>query len=206
MGPPVGLCLKWPAAASAVERDAGRPRIFLAEMADAVAIVSVLTTGAVGLSGVVSGVWGAAKARAWQGREERISELRGVLDTAAGHLSGAIQAIAKANEDLRTAGFNQDDAKLYEGYRERARERLADAEIAQFGIWSTHARLRVRRSSDSTLATTLLDAEREVGFLGAIVKSKLANPEKLGYDEAWAKAAAAERAFYDAAADELRPK
>lgn len=172
-------------------------------MAD-VAIVSVVTTGIVGLAGVASGVWGAARARRWERREERVSELRGVLDTAAENLSGAIQAIAKASEDLRTAGFEQDDAEQCEAYRERARKHLGDAEIAQSGIWAQHNRLRVRKGSESQLATTLLDAETQVGRLGALVRRRLANPELLGYDDAWAKAAAAERAFYDVAAEELR--
>lgn len=42
-----------------------------------------------------------------------------------------------------------------------------------------------------------------VGQLGALVRRRVVNPTVTGYDEAWAKAEAAERAFYDAAAAEL---
>jgi hypothetical protein len=43
-----------------------------------------------------------------------------------------------------------------------------------------------------------------VGLLVALVAMKVIDLTFGGYDEAWAKAETAERAFYDAAAKELR--
>lgn len=141
-----------------------------------------------------------ARARYWQSREERTAELRKVLDAAAEHLSSAIQAIAEANEHLRAAGF---DPTLAEKFKQAARRRMSDAMTAQNGIWSTHNRLRLRTGSDSEVAAALADAEKQVGLLGAFVRRKLVTSDLLGYDEAWARAAAAEKAFYDAAANQL---
>jgi hypothetical protein len=177
------------------------PGPIVLQMTDFVALASVVTSGIVGLGGIGAGVWGAAKARRWQGREERVAELRTVLDAAAEHLSSSLQGIAQANDALRTAGFDPDHADAYLG---TARRRLSGATTSQNGIWSTHNRLRVRTGSQSKVAQALAAAETQVGLLGAVVRRRLVNPELLGYDEAWLKAAAAEQVFYDAAAEELQ--
>jgi hypothetical protein len=169
-------------------------------MSDAVAIVAVVSSGVVGLAGILTGVWGARAARRWQGHEERVAELRAVLDTAAGHLGDAMQAIAEANEAVRTA--SSEPERTHE-YLDRARVYLDDAMIAQKGVWSTSNRLRVRRGSDSPVAQALMDAERELGHLGAVVSRRLVTYAIPGYDEAWAKAQKAEQAFYNAAAADL---
>ena len=58
-------------------------------MTDFVALASVVTSGMVGLGGIGASVWGASRERRWKSHEERVTELRSVLDTAAANLAGA---------------------------------------------------------------------------------------------------------------------
>jgi hypothetical protein len=173
----------------------------VARISDAVAIVSVVTSGVVGVGGLLSASLGARWQRRWQSREERVAELRTVLDAGAGHIGAAMQAISQANEALRGILFepDQEDQLL-----ERARGHLADAMIAQNGIWSTSNQLRLRKGPESPVAVALDNAEHEVGMLGAVVRRKMVRPDALGYDDAWEKARLAERDFYAAAEVELR--
>jgi hypothetical protein len=169
-------------------------------MADPVAIVSVSTSGAIGLAGIFSSARAGISARRWQGKEERIAELRTVLDTGAVNLANAMQAMAEANRALTTGRMDLASADQMAS----AKQYLSDALTAQKALWITSNRLRIRRGSTSPVAEALRDAERKVGLLGALVGRKVQSPATPGYEAAWAEAEASERAFYDAAAAELR--
>jgi hypothetical protein len=173
-------------------------------MADTVAIVSVVGSTLVGLSGIGAGVYGAWAGRRWQSREERATELRDVLDTAAANIAALMQPIALANVAFTTIDITQATGADEEKLLQQARTHLQTATAAQRDLWATTNRLRVRKGSESAVATTLKAAEKEIGLLGAIVQLRLVNPSvRGGYEEAWAKAEAAERAFYDASSAEL---
>jgi len=66
-------------------------------MSDAVAIVSVLASGVVGLAGVSSTVWIALSQRRWHSSEERAADLRTVLDRTGVDLSDTILALGEAH-------------------------------------------------------------------------------------------------------------
>jgi hypothetical protein len=62
----------------------------------------------------------------------------------------------------------------------------------------------VRQGSDAAIVLALKETEKQIGLLGALVRRRVGDASITGYENQWAKAEAAERAFYDSAASELR--
>jgi len=173
-------------------------------MGDAVAIVSVAMTGAVGLVGTGAAAFAASAQRRWQRREERVVELREVLDAAAVALATTMQEAALLHREV--VGLDKLNLPESVGQErvDRARRHLDAAFIAERGIWEISNRLRVRRGSQAPVSLALKSVEHDVGLLVALVGREFAERVTLAYEDAWAKAEALERSFYDAAAAELR--
>jgi hypothetical protein len=173
-------------------------------MGDAVAIIAVATSGTVGLAGILTTSYGTVSSLRWRSREERVAELRAVLDTAAAHIAAAMQAAAEANRQLSSVRLERTPQPVGEAHVKKAREQLDAAVAAEKELWVATNRIRVRTGSTAVVAEALKDAERQVGLLVALVGRKMIEFTLEGYEEAWGKAEAAERAFYDAAAQNLR--
>ena len=174
-------------------------------MDDPVAIVSVVGSTLVGLGGLASTTWGQHATRVWQGREERASEMRAVLDAAATQIATAMQSAADAHQKLSRLDPERTPQPVGQAGLDKAAEQLASAIGAERQIWVASNRLRVRTGAEAHVALALKKAEHEVGLLVAIVereKRDLVTSED-NYTAAWASAEAAERAFYDAAAKDL---
>ena len=69
-------------------------------MSDAVAIISVVTSGIVGLGGLASTVWSAGRERTWKSREERTIDLRAMLESVSERFPLAMFAAAHMWEDI----------------------------------------------------------------------------------------------------------
>jgi hypothetical protein len=167
-------------------------------MADAVAIVSVATSGVVGLSGIVLNYRGAAIARQWQSREERIIELRDILDSAARALGHAKQRISAAHVVITQAPgseeANTEDTNIL-------LESTGDDVILLWTLWN---RVRIRTGNDSDLALALAHARKTLALLLTQVRQEFTGQASVKeYREAWDTAHAAEIALYETAAKEI---
>jgi hypothetical protein len=181
-------------------------------MTDLVAIVSVVTSGAIGLAGLVSTAVGQRAARQWQseqqrearhweGREERVAELRAVLDVAADVLARAMRGLYEANQVLSAADV--DTARNDEMLRD-ARAQFEFALAARNDLWLTVNRVQVRTGANSAVSAALEAVERRIEILSGFVQDRLMlDKNRPGFDAAWKEAFDAENAFYDAAANEL---
>jgi hypothetical protein len=174
-------------------------------MSDAVAIVAVASSGVVGVAGVASGVYGAARERRWRGREERVAELRTVLDDAAQAITAAMQALANAHLAIAVpAPIDRTPAKVANEQIARAHELLDASGAAQRGLWAIANRVRLRTGPNSEVARALGETEHAVGLLGAFVKREVADAAHASdYGDAWRTAHGAQEAFYAASAREL---
>jgi hypothetical protein len=171
-------------------------------MSDAVAIVSVVSSGVVGLGGLVTTTWGAARARRWQGREERIAELRTILDAAAAQMSAGTQALADAHDAVCKAGSGSTGH-----FAELAADHLSGATRSLTEMWTLWNRVRVRTGSESTIARTLLEVHRAIGELYVVVRRELGMvAADDDYGPKWEVAQNAQGGFFDAAAKELSGK
>lgn len=176
-------------------------------MADSVAIVSVVTSGVVGVGGILSAAWGAWTGRKWQAREERLAELRNVLDAAALALAQALRALYEANKLLSLAG---DLRATREQLDAAAREQLDNALGARAGLWAIVNRVQVRTGSASPIATALETVERRIESLHSFVDtlrkpSEASAGEEPDFDQLWMDAKVAENTFYDVAEAALWP-
>jgi hypothetical protein len=111
------------------------PRPIFPPVSDAVAVIAVAFSGTAGLAGIATTTYGAAAQRRWQGREERVTELRKVLDTAAVSVANAMQAIALAHRELQGLDFDTTPEVVGEKRISRARERIDEAVAAEREIW-----------------------------------------------------------------------
>ena len=124
-----------------------------------------------------------------------------MLDAAAEHIATAMQAISEAQDAIRAAGI---DPEREEEALHDARNWMGQAMAAQKWIWTTVNRLSIRKGPSHPAAQALEAAERAIGMLGGNVRRRLVHRDLPDYDEAWAKAQNAEKAFYAAAEAELR--
>lgn len=171
-------------------------------MADAVAIIAVSTSGVVGIGGLVSTAYGAAAGRRWRSREERAIELRKVLDAAAVSLARSMHALTETEAALHGAVSDTEHA---DAAYASAHEWLGEVIGAQKELWSATSQVQVRTGSTSPVALAIKAAESKVDAVGKVMtRNVLRRLELPGYTEARAEAEASERAFYDAAAAELR--
>ncbi len=171
-------------------------------MGDAVAIVSVATSAAVGVTGIVSTVYGAISERRWRSSEERVAELRDVLDAAACALGASMQNVAEAHASIDVASLGAEAVRAT-----YASDELAAAGKQLHELWVLWNRVRVRVGQDATVARALVDARQAILALDDLVRKELGRLEgdRVRYRGAWDRARAAETAFYRAAAAELSP-
>jgi hypothetical protein len=168
------------------------------EISDAVAIIAVTTSGIVAIGGIVATAYSASSQRRWQSIEERTTELRTVLDSAAGSLARAMHALVETERALH--GAVGEDPKADEAYA-GAHEWLGEAVAALKELWTATTRIQVRMGSASPVAQAAKDAEFKLDAVGKVLtRNVIRRLELPGYAEARAEAEAAERAFYDAAA------
>jgi hypothetical protein len=118
-------------------------------MSDSVAIVSVAFSGSVGLAGIAVSAFGATAQRRWQAREERLTELRSVLDSAGEALASAMQSFASAASSLddfySVVASGQDGS----GYRSKSIGHMEDGRTAQRAIWGLSNRIKVRTGPET---------------------------------------------------------
>jgi hypothetical protein len=166
-------------------------------MADAVAIVSVATSGLVGLSGLVLNYRGAENARRWQGREQRLAELRDILDSAAQSLGIALQEIAGAHAEIALASGGPRPAS--------AVRRLNDGREALTTLWILWNRVRVREGAAADVAVALSLAREAAARLDTLVRQELEGREAsdADYRSRWNAAHTAEIGFYEIAASSV---
>jgi hypothetical protein len=169
--------------------------------ADAVAIVSVLASGVVGLAGVSSTVWIALAQRRWHSSEERAADLRTVLDRTGVDLSDTILALGEAHWAAEQAS-SKPEAKneLHEqGWAAERRSRASRASLR-----AAVKRVSVRRGAKDPIGLALDRVNLEIKELAEAVKDDLQGPmDKTRYEAAWNAVEKAELSFYSATEDVL---
>jgi hypothetical protein len=78
-------------------------RRIVRKISDAVAIVSVVTSGVVGVAGLSSTVYIARAQRRWQSHEERVADLRSILDSAGADIAQTVLVLGEANWAAKAA-------------------------------------------------------------------------------------------------------
>lgn len=170
-------------------------------MSDLVAVASVVTSGVVGISGLAAAAVGATRQRRWEASELRAQELRGVLDDAAMAVAGALQAFGSSNAQV-TLAIKQPRAR--DECLERSRQLFEQGGEYQTELWRAWNRLRVRAGPDAPISRALLDAQHSLGLVADAVGNRRRSLENSDADYLgrWQRAADAEKAFYQLAADE----
>jgi hypothetical protein len=176
-------------------------------MGEAVAIISVCVSGLVGLGGLASTVWAAARERRWKSREERATEFRTALETGCEVLMQLAWAVAdarsKAKRDKLVSGDLQNQIDSLADDLNRINSLLADdlKRIDSLARQATivGAQIAVRSGSTGAEKVTFEAWLKGVSkLIGIIVRA-----DEDEWREAWAAAAAAEAAYLDATAKTL---
>lgn len=119
-------------------------------MTDIVAVVSVITSGAVGIGGVLVTGYGAWAERRWQRREERAIEVRTVLDDAAFPIGTELRSLSAAVQFIQNASADPSAAAQGE-LLDKARAQIDDVSDAAKQSWTVQSRLGLRLGLDSAV-------------------------------------------------------
>jgi hypothetical protein len=156
---------------------------------EAVAIVSVVSTAVVGLAAT----WGRGRELRWQTREERTTELRGVLDEACEKLTATFVLLDQAHREWSVAG-------KVDPVTQRL---LVEAEKNLVLEWN---RVGVRRGADTPEFLALGRCRVECGRVGMVLDEMSAGvgpPDRQHYSDRWKAARTAETEFFNVASDAL---
>jgi hypothetical protein len=184
-----------------------RTGAYLPYISDAVAIVSVATSGVVGVAGLSSTVYIARAQRRWQSHEERVADLRLILDTAGADIAQTVLALGEANWAAEEAfgDFKSDPARR-DDLLSQGRRAVGKSLVPRGSLRSTCNRLSVRLGGGTPLPIALLEVHSELVVLGRVVSDQLETGlDKPRYNSAWNEVQRAEKSFYAAAADALKP-
>lgn len=200
---------RWPGTAAAWLHSvaaAETARIFQ-QISDVVPIVSVVTSGVVGVVGLSSTVYIARAQRRWQSHEERVADLRLILDSAGADIAQTVMALGEANWAAEGAfGEFKSDVSRRDGLLVQGRRAVDGSLVPRGSLRTTCNRLSVRLGGESPVPIALLDVHSELVTLGRVVSEQLdTGPDMTRYNAAWNAAEEAERSFYAAAADALKP-
>jgi hypothetical protein len=117
-------------------------------------------------------------------------------------MSAGTQALADAHDAVCKAGSGATGH-----FAQLAADHLVGATRSLSGLWTLWNRIRVRTGAESRIACTLLEVHRAIGKLYVVVQNELglvaANDD---YGPKWEVAQTAQRAFFEAAAEELSGK
>jgi hypothetical protein len=83
-------------------------------MSETVAIVSVVSSGVVGIGGIAAGYWGATSERRWKSNEERAVDARRVLEVGAEALTEMAWLIQEIRKKQLTKTVTADDLEKAE--------------------------------------------------------------------------------------------
>lgn len=172
-------------------------------MTDIVAVVSVITSGAVGIGGVLVTGYGAWAERRWQRREERAIEVRTVLDDAAFPIGTELRSLSAAVQFIQNASADPSAAAQGE-LLDKARAQIDDVSDAAKQSWTVQSRLGLRLGLDSAVVKTLAEAIEQIARLHQSVLGLVDDPWTESVSELWDSARAAEKRCYDAASSQLR--
>jgi len=183
------------------------PERILHQMADAVAIVSVVTSGVVGVAGLSSTVYIARAQRRWQSHEERVADLRQVLDAAGADIAQTVMALGEANWTAEQAfGQFKSDPARRDDLLAQGRGAAQRSLVPRGSLRTTCNRLSVRLGARNAIPIALLGVHAKLVALSEVVSEQLETGlDKPGYEAAWNAVEAAERTFFAAAAKALEP-
>jgi hypothetical protein len=182
-------------------------------MSDAVAIVSVASSAAIGFSGIVAGLYGASRARVWQAQSDRATDLRALLDTT--NLEPVLQRLFRAHdhgksllaEPDKSANEPESDDEASEVLEKRTIKDMEEALDAAIELRTVSDRIRLRQGSDSKTAAALSDFVNVIADMRRAIRSELADRQPYAaFDEDMKKARAKAKDFYDASASDLRSR
>ena len=162
-------------------------------MGEAVAIISVAASAMVGAGGLIAAAWGSSRERSWRSREERATELRSVLEDAAGQLANLTVLTDEAHDEARRGPVER-------GHRlalRQVQQRLA-VEANRIGI-----RTGPEAPEYLTFAECFRRKSAVVTILEEAVDRGLDREQHRAYGSAWDIALEAEQGFLRAAADVL---
>jgi hypothetical protein len=161
---------------------------------EAVAIISVSASALVGVGGLVAAAWGSSRERRWQTREERITELRSVLQEGGELVTKLLIAMDEARGEVAAEG--QLGVQRIAGLRELEKQ-----------LALVCKRVGVRRGSLAPEWATLREAWEAIGMVLTILQEAsgegLDSEQHRAYSTAWTDALAAETAYHDATAKAL---
>jgi hypothetical protein len=155
----------------------------------AIAIVSIVTTGVVGLSAT----WGRARELRWQSSEERTTELRSVLDRACEKLTAEFVLLDQGHRECSVSGK----------VTEVTQRLLLEAEKQLVLEWN---RLGVRRGATAQEYLALGRCREACGRIGVLLDEMDAGvppAQRQSYAQLWKAAIAAERHFFSVASAAL---
>jgi hypothetical protein len=160
---------------------------------EAVAIVSVAGSTLVGVGGLVAAAWGGSRERRWQTREERITELRSLLEEGSEVLTQTFIVLDESTGEIRSVGeLGATNAALL-----RELEKRLVAVSQKVGV------RRGSRAGDYLALRACRDATGRIGWLLSEMQNGGNAAEHAAYSVLWGKALDAERAFLDASAKTL---
>jgi hypothetical protein len=174
---------------------------------DTVAIVSVVTSGVVGLAGLSSTAYLARAQRRWQSHEERVVDLRMILDSAGADIAQTVLALGEANWAAEQAfGEFKSNPTRRNDLLVQGRGAVVRSLAPRGSLRTTCNRLSVRMGDADATPIALLDVHSKLVALGLIVSDQLeTGPDETRYNTAWDAVETAETAFFAAAARALKP-
>ncbi len=154
------------------------------------AIISVAISGVVGIGGLAAAAWGTARERRWRTREERATDLRGALESAA--------------ESLLDLAWDIDVVrlKIKRGEGMSSEEKTAVESHARQASVTGRAHIAVRQGANAAEATSLEawigKVSTLIGILGEGTNSGWNDQLESRWKDVWAKAVEAEKAYFTA--------
>lgn len=166
-----------------------------------------MSSGVVGAAGLSSTVYIARAQRRWQSHEERVADLRVILDSAGADIAQTVMALGEANWAAEEAleVFKSDPARR-DDLLAQGRAAVGRSLVTRGSLRTTCDRLSVRLGGENPTPIALLDVHSKLTDLGRVVSDQLETGlDKPRYDAAWNAARNAERTFFTAAAKALKP-
>lgn len=166
-----------------------------------------MTSGVVGVAGLSSTVYIARAQRRWQSHEERVADLRLILDRAGADIAQTVMALGEANWAAGEAfGEFQSDPARRDDRLVQGRSAVGRSLMPRGSLRTTCNRLSVRLGGENPIPIALLDVHSKLIALARVVSAQLeAGVDKPRYNAAWNAAEKAEGVFFAAAASALKP-
>jgi hypothetical protein len=159
------VCTSFPAA---------EPARILHQISDAVASVSVATSGVVGVAGLSSTVYIARAQRRWQSHEERVADLRVILDSAGADIAQTVLALGEADWAAGQAvGRFKSGRATRRDLLNQGRSAVSRSLVPRGSLRTNCNRLSVRLGSKDPVPIALLAVHRKLIALERVVSDQL---------------------------------